>query len=272
MHTRNVSVLSSSVHWAYSWYTVPWNDGLALNNLLFFPVWHGRHKKFHKWSVYFKTFKSQNLTHNLHCTGQLCCFDHVTPPLSLLAWELSIKKWWLSSHQFTTDLKIFYLWTYVHCEKFNFDVCISLTYQYFYYHYPGEFAWLTDMVLSAVLPQLHHNPSTLTPQPQNILLETSHVTDASPALAGTIMNTVFQRVPINIPPWLHCSATLFVNWLTLANVSAWMCMQLYRCVLLCVSVYLFTSVCSSVSCSTRGSVGYQCNWITSLSSCPCVCW
>lgn len=41
--------------------------------------------------------------------------------------------------------------------------------------------------------------------------------------------------------------------------------------LLCVSVYLFTSVCSSVSCSTQGSVGYQCNWITSLSSCPGVC-
>lgn len=114
------------------------------------------------------------------------------------------------------------------------------------------------------LPPPHPTPKTLSYKP--------NVTDASPAVTGTIMNTVFQRVPINIPPWLHCSATLFVNWLTLANVSAWMCMQLYRCVLLCVSVYLFTSVCFSVSCSTRGSVGYQCNWITSLSSCPCVCW
>lgn len=40
---------------------------------------------------------------------------------------------------------------------------------------------------------------------------------------------------------------------------------------LCVSVYLFTSVCSSVSRSTQRSVGYQCNWITSMSSCPGVC-
>lgn len=100
----------------------------------------------------------------------------------------------------------------------------------------------------------------------------AEVTDASPAVTGTIMNTVCQRIPINILPRLYCNATLFVNWLTLANVSACMCMQLYRCVRLCVSVYLFTSVCSSVSCSTRGSVGYQCNWITSLSSCPGVCW
>lgn len=52
-----------------------------------------------------------------------------------------------------------------------------------------------------------------------------------------------------------CIATLFVNWLAFANVSTCMCMHLYRRVPLCVSVYLFTSVCSSVSCSTRGICG-----------------
>lgn len=120
-----------------------------------------------------------------------------------------------------------------------------------------------------------HLSSTKTPllRPNQAQMQpVAEVTDASPAVTGTIMNTVCQRIPINILPRLYCNATLFVNWLTLANVSACMCMQLYRCVRLCVSVYLFTSVCSSVSCSTRGSVGYQCNWITSLSSCPGVCW
>lgn len=233
MHTRNVSVLSSSVHWAYSWYTVPWNDGLALNNLLFFPVWHGRHKKFHKWSVYFKTFKSQNLTHNLHCTGQLCCFDHVTPPLSLLAWELSIKKWWLSSHQFTTDLKIFYLWTYVHCEKFNFDVCISLTYQYFYYHYPGEFAWLTDMVLSAVLPQLHHNPSTLTP----------------PTPKHSLRNLTCHRC-FTCSCWdnnEHCVSTGTNKHSSVAALQCnSICQLTHTCQCVCLNVYATLSMCAPV--------------------------
>lgn len=68
----------------------------------------------------------------------------------------------------------------------------------------------------------------------------------------------------------HCVAAQFIHSLALANLSTCMHTHLYRHVPLCEYICLPLFV-PAPSAAREGLLGYQCNWITSLSSCPGVC-